>query len=125
MKRHCEIGYRIAQSSPDLAPIADLILKHHEWWNGKGYPLGLKEEEIPLGCSLLAIADAYESMTSLRPYRKPMSHRDAIKELKKCAGTQFNPELVDKFIRAMLSQKAKPLRGNQIEAHSGYRSSKI
>ena len=125
MKRHSEIGYRIAQSSPDLAPIADLILKHHEWWNGKGYPLGLKEEEIPLGCSLLAIADAYESMTSLRPYRKPMSHRDAIKELKKCAGTQFNPELVDKFIRAMLSQKAKPLRGNQIEAHSGYRSSKI
>jgi diguanylate cyclase (GGDEF)-like protein/PAS domain S-box-containing protein len=99
MKRHCEIGYRIAQSSPDLAPIADLILKHHEWWNGKGYPLGLKEEEIPVGCRILAIADAYESMTSLRPYRKPMSHRDALKELKKCAGTQFNPELVDKFIQ--------------------------
>ncbi len=114
MKRHSEIGYRIAQSSPDLAPIADLILKHHEWWNGKGYPLGLKEEEIPLGCSILAIADAYESMTSLRPYRKPMSHRDAINELKKCAGTQFNPELVGKFVQLILSQKGKSLRGNQM-----------
>jgi HD-GYP domain-containing protein (c-di-GMP phosphodiesterase class II) len=125
MKRHSEIGYRIAQSSPDLAPIADLILKHHEWWNGKGYPLGLKEKEIPLECSILAIADAYESMTSLRPYRKPMSHRDATNELKKCAGTQFNPELVGKFIQVILSQKGKSLRGNQMEGHSGCRSSKI
>jgi diguanylate cyclase (GGDEF)-like protein/PAS domain S-box-containing protein len=112
MKRHCEIGYRIAQSSPDLAPIADLILKHHEWWNGKGYPLGLKEEEIPLGCRILAIADAYESMTSLRPYRKSMPYMDAIKELKRCAGTQFNPELVGKFVKVILTRKCKSLRGN-------------
>mgnify|MGYP001059967754 CR=1 FL=1 len=110
MKRHCEIGYRIAQSSPDLAPIADLILKHHEWWNGEGYPLGLKEEEIPLGCRILAIADAYESMTSVRPYRKPMSQRVAIEELKKCAGTQFNPELVDKFVQVILTRKSKSSR---------------
>jgi diguanylate cyclase (GGDEF)-like protein/PAS domain S-box-containing protein len=112
IKRHCEIGYRIAQSSPDLAPIADLILKHHEWWNGKGYPLGLKEKEIPLGCRILAIADAYESMTGVRPYRKPMSHRVAIKELKKCAGTQFNPELVDKFVQVISTRKSKSLRWN-------------
>ncbi len=112
IKRHCEIGYRIAQSSADLAPIADLILKHHEWWNGKGYPLGLKEEEIPFGCRILAIADAYESMTSVRPYRKPMSHRVAMEELKKCAGTQFNPELVDKFTKVILSPKSKSLRWN-------------
>ena len=112
IKRHCEIGYRIAQSSPDLAPIADLILKHHEWWNGKGYPLGLKEEEIPLGCRILAIADAYESMTSVRPYRKPMSHRAAIKELKECAGTQFNPELVNKFVQVLSTRKSKSLRWN-------------
>jgi len=110
MKRHCEIGYRIAQSSPDLAPIADLILKHHEWWNGKGYPLGLKEEEIPFGCRILAIADAYESMTSVRPYRKPMSHKVAIKELKKCAGIQFSPELVDKFVQVTSTRNSKPLR---------------
>jgi diguanylate cyclase (GGDEF)-like protein/PAS domain S-box-containing protein len=112
MKRHCEIGYRIAQSSTDLAPIADLILKHHEWWNGKGYPLGLKEEEIPLGCRILAITDAYESMTSMRPYRKPMSHRAAIKELKKCAGTQFNPGLVDKFVQVILTPQSNSLKRN-------------
>ena len=64
MKQHCEIGHRIALSAPDLVPIADWILKHHEWWNGKGYPLGLKGEEIPLECRILAIADAYDAMTS-------------------------------------------------------------
>jgi diguanylate cyclase (GGDEF)-like protein/PAS domain S-box-containing protein len=110
MKRHCEIGYRIAQSSADLAPIADLILKHHEWWNGNGYPLGLKGEEIPYGCRILAISDAFESMTNVRPYRKPMSHRAAIKELKKCAGTQFNPELVDIFVKVILTPKSNSLR---------------
>jgi diguanylate cyclase (GGDEF)-like protein/PAS domain S-box-containing protein len=120
MKRHCEIGYRIAQSSADLAPIADLILKHHEWWNGKGYPLGLKEEEIPLGCRILAIADAYESMTGVRPYRKPMPHWVAIKELKKCAGTQFNPELVDKFVQVILTRKSKSLRWNEMGNYAGY-----
>jgi diguanylate cyclase (GGDEF)-like protein/PAS domain S-box-containing protein len=112
MKRHCEIGYRIAQSSPDLVPIADLILKHHEWWNGKGYPFGLKKEEIPLGCRILAIADAYESMTSVRPYRKPMSHRGAIKELKKCAGSQFSPALVDKFVKVLSTRSNKSLKWN-------------
>jgi diguanylate cyclase (GGDEF)-like protein/PAS domain S-box-containing protein len=110
MKRHCEIGYRIAKSSIDLAPIADLILRHHEWWNGKGYPLGLKGEEIPLGCRILAIVDAYESMTGVRPYRKPMSHQVATKELKKCAGTQFDPELVNKFVQVISTQKSKSLR---------------
>ncbi|MDI6908095.1 MAG: CHASE4 domain-containing protein, partial [Thermoanaerobacterales bacterium] len=69
MRRHSEIGYHIAQSSSDLAPIADRILKHHEWWNGEGYPLGLKGEDIPLECRILAIVDAYDAMTSDRPYR--------------------------------------------------------
>ena len=104
IQRHCEIGYRIAQSSPDLAPIADLILKHHEWWDGQGYPLGLKGEGIPLECRILAITDAYESMTGERPYHKPMSREEAIAELKKCAGTQFNPELVDQFVQVLANQ---------------------
>jgi diguanylate cyclase (GGDEF)-like protein/PAS domain S-box-containing protein len=104
MQRHCEIGYRIAQSSPDLAPIADLILKHHEWWNGRGYPLGLKGEGIPLECCILAIADAYDSMTSERPYHKPIPQEEAVAELKKCAGTQFNPELVDKFVQILANR---------------------
>jgi len=104
MQRHCEIGYRIAQSSPDLAPIADLILKHHEWWNGRGYPLGLKGEGIPLECCILAIADAYDSMTSERPYRKPIPQEEAVAELKKCAGTQFNPELVEMFVQTLANR---------------------
>ncbi|HBQ25784.1 MAG TPA: histidine kinase, partial [Syntrophomonas sp.] len=98
MQRHPEIGHRIALSAPDLVPIADWILKHHEWWNGKGYPLGLKEEEIPLECRLLAIADAYDAMTSNRPYRKSMNKDEAICELNRFAGIQFDPYLVNLFI---------------------------
>lgn len=98
MQSHSEIGHRIARSSPDLLPIADLILKHHEWWNGEGYPLGLSGKSIPLACRILAIADAYDAMTSDRPYRKAMSHEQAIAELKRHAGVQFDPELVEKFI---------------------------
>lgn len=98
MQSHSEIGHRIARSSPDLRPIADLILKHHEWWNGEGYPLGLIGKDIPLACRILAIADAYDAMTSDRPYRKAIGHEHAIAELKRYAGIQFDPELVEKFI---------------------------
>ncbi|MEN6459954.1 MAG: FIST N-terminal domain-containing protein [Syntrophomonas sp.] len=98
MQRHCEIGYRIAQSSTELRPIADWILKHHEWWNGQGYPLGVKGDDIPLECRILAILDAYDDMTSDRPYRQAMSRGAAIEEIRRCAGTQFDPVVVDKFI---------------------------
>lgn len=101
MQRHCEIGYRIALSSTDLRPIADWILKHHEWWNGQGYPLGLKGEDIPLECRILAILSAYENMTSDRPYRKAMSREATIAEIRRNAGTQFDPVLVDKIILKM------------------------
>ena len=98
INRHSEIGYRIARAAPDLAPIADWILKHHEWWNGNGYPLGLKGEDIPLECRILAIADAYDAMTSERPYRKKLTAEKAVEELDRCAGTQFDPHLVQVFI---------------------------
>jgi HD-GYP domain-containing protein (c-di-GMP phosphodiesterase class II) len=97
MKRHCEIGYRIAQSSPQLAPIADWILKHQEWWNGEGYPLKLKGDEIPLACRMLAIVDAYDAMTNDRPYRQAKSVDEAIAELESFAAIQFDPELVQLF----------------------------
>jgi len=98
MKLHSQIGSSIAMSSPDLRPIAEWILKHHEWWNGKGYPLGIKKEKIPLECRMLAIADAYDAMTNDRPYRKAMSCSEAVQELKRCAGTQFDPYLVERFV---------------------------
>ncbi len=101
MKRHCEIGYRIALSAPDLVPIADWILKHHEWWDGQGYPLGIQGEEIPVECRLLAIADAYEALTSARPYRTKCSHREAVAELRRHAGTQFDPKLLDIFLKML------------------------
>lgn len=101
MQRHCEIGHRIALSAPELVLIADWILKHHEWWNGKGYPLGLEGEDIPLECRILAIADAYDAMTSNRPYRQAMTHEEAIAELKKYAGIQFDSSLVDIFIEVI------------------------
>lgn len=97
MQRHAEIGYRIAQSIPDLIPIADFILKHHEWWNGNGYPMGLTGEEIPLECRILAVVDAYDAMTSDRPYRKARSSKLAIDELRRKAGSQFDPVLVRLF----------------------------
>ena len=109
MQRHSEIGNRIALSSADLVPIADWILKHHEWWNGSGYPLGLKGEEIPMECRILAIVDAYDAMTSDRPYRRAMPHRAALRELAKCAGTQFDPLLVKQFIKLM-DAKAKSIK---------------
>jgi len=101
MQRHCEIGHRIAQSLPDMASISDWILKHHEWWNGGGYPLGLKGEEIPLECRMLAITDAFDAMTSDRPYRRALSLEEALRELERNAGTQFDPQLVPVFIRLL------------------------
>jgi len=102
MRRHCEIGHRIALNSPDLAPIADLILKHHEWWDGNGYPLRLKGEEIPIECRILAIADAYDAMTNDRPYRATRTHAEALEELRRCSHSQFDPRLVDSFINLAL-----------------------
>ncbi len=101
MKLHVEIGHRIAQSIPELAPMSDLLLKHHEWWNGQGYPLSLREIEIPLECRIFSIADAYDAMTHDRPDRTAFSGKEAAAELRRCAGSQFDPELVEEFLRLL------------------------
>lgn len=103
MKTHCEIGYRIAASTPDLMHIAYGILTHHERYDGTGYPKGLKEEQIPLLSRILTIVDAFDVMTHDRPYKVAITVDEAIEELKRCSGKQFDPNLVEICISAFKS----------------------
>ncbi len=94
LKRHSEYGYRIAKSAPELTRIAEYILTHHERWDGKGYPQGLSGDNIPLLSRILAVVDAFDAMTTDRPYRKAMTIDSAKQELILNAGAQFDPEIV-------------------------------
>jgi diguanylate cyclase (GGDEF)-like protein len=98
MRKHPEVGFRIAQASSELIPIASYILCHHERWDGKGYPQGLTGDEIPLLSRILAIVDAYDAMTNDRVYRPAMTKEEAIEEIKNNSGTQFDPELASLFL---------------------------
>ena len=103
MKKHPEVGYNICNSCPQLMPIADSVYSHHEWWDGTGYPRGLKGEDIPLTSRIISIVDAYDVMTHGRCYKKAVGKEEAIDELKRCTGTQFDPELVKIFIYILKS----------------------
>ena len=95
---HPGAGQRIAGSFPHISSLAEYIYQHHEWWNGKGYPRGLKGKEIHPYARMLAIIDAYTAMISPRPYREALSREEAVQELKMCRGAQFDPYLTDIFI---------------------------
>jgi diguanylate cyclase (GGDEF)-like protein/putative nucleotidyltransferase with HDIG domain len=95
MQEHAVIGYRILNATSEFAEISDIILSHHEHWDGSGYPRGLSAVEIPLVARLIAVADAFDAMTSDRPYRKALSNTQALAELKARAGTQFDPDAVN------------------------------
>ncbi|MEA4988998.1 MAG: transporter substrate-binding domain-containing protein [Anaerovorax sp.] len=102
MKRHSEVGYRILSAINDMGEIADYVLYHHERWDGKGYPTGLRGEEIPLQSRMISIADTYDAITSDRSYRIAKSRQYAINELKLNRGKQFDPNLVDLFIKEVV-----------------------
>ncbi|MEA2087853.1 MAG: PAS domain S-box protein [Candidatus Caldatribacteriota bacterium] len=114
MREHSSIGYRMAKNIPDFAPIAQEILYHHEHWDGTGYPEGLKGEKIPLLSRIISIVDAYDVMQSRRPYKGAVSKAKALKEIKKCAGSQFDPQLVEIFLRIENGKKANRKRSEVI-----------
>jgi diguanylate cyclase (GGDEF)-like protein len=103
IRYHPQLSKAIVGHVSSLTPCLPAILHHHERWDGAGYPSGLKGEAIPLEARILAIADAFDAMTSLRPYRAPLTYKEAIAELRRCAGTQFDPALVKKFIPIALT----------------------
>jgi HD-GYP domain-containing protein (c-di-GMP phosphodiesterase class II) len=96
LQRHPQIGHRMLESL-GVEPIAEWVLHHHERWDGAGYPDGLRGEEIPIGARIIFVADAFDAMTSERVYRKPLSEREALDELERCGGSQFDPAIVDAF----------------------------
>jgi HD-GYP domain-containing protein (c-di-GMP phosphodiesterase class II) len=105
IKKHPAIGNRIIAPVAFLSPVAPMVLYHQEWFNGQGYPEGLAGEEIPLGARIVAVIDAYDAITSDRPYRKALSKEIAIEELNKGAGVQFDPKVVKAFL-SILSEES-------------------
>ncbi len=98
IKEHPARGEAILKPVIELKEMARVVRAHHEQYDGKGYPDGLKGREIPLGARIMTVADAYDSITSDRPYRKAASHRHAVKEIIRCSGTQFDPEVIEHFL---------------------------
>jgi diguanylate cyclase (GGDEF)-like protein len=96
LERHPQIGFRMLESL-GVDPVADWVLHHHERWDGAGYPDGVFGEQIPLGARIIFVADAYDAMTTDRVYRPRLSEQEALDELQRCAGTQFDPEVVAAF----------------------------
>jgi len=105
LERHCQIGYRMLESL-GVEPVADWVLHHHERWDGMGYPDGLAGPDIPLGARIIFVADAYDAMTSDRAYRGRLTPQEAVAELERCAGSQFDPEIVTVFARELGYSKA-------------------
>lgn len=98
-KTHAEKGYRILKASSQLDNVAKGVLTHHERWDGKGYPIGLQGKNIPLTARIVSIADAYDAMTGNNIYKKILSKKEAIEELERCAGKQFDPDIVKLFVK--------------------------
>ena len=98
IKQHPVMGYHLIKENPSLMPFKEIVLYHHERFDGKGYPCGLMGDDIPLTARMISIADAFDTMTSTRVYREKISIEQALKELVRCSGTQFDPDLVRIFV---------------------------
>jgi len=101
MKRHTLIGERFLLSVPALRAVGKLVRSSHERWDGDGYPDGLRGEDIPLGARIISVCDAYDAMVTDRPYRKGTDAESALAELRRCAGSQFDPRVVEAFCAVM------------------------
>ena len=106
MESHVEAGYKIANSNSELKQVAREIRYHHERWDGKGYPDGLSQDSIPILSRVIAVVDSFDAMVNDRPYRKAMPVTKALEELKRCAGTQFDPAITSEFIRYVCEENA-------------------
>jgi putative nucleotidyltransferase with HDIG domain len=126
MREHCARGYQMLRKIPFLQEAAEIVYSHQEHYDGSGYPRGLKGEQIPLGARIFAVADTLDAITSDRPYRKGTSFAAARMEIKRCAGTQFDPKVVEVYLslpdqlwedlRAEITQQSKKLTPLQVEA---------
>lgn len=105
VKRHSDGGYQILKTVDEYAPLAEYILYHHERIDGEGYPSGLIGEEIPIQSRILCVADAYEAMTGLRTYKPSRTSEDALRELERCAGTQFDATVVAALVKVVKNKK--------------------
>ena len=101
MRRHVDFGAQALEGIPHMTKVHAIVKHHHEWWNGGGYPMGLKGDAIPLGARIIAVVDAYDAMTSNRPYRQGMSRATAIERLRAAVGIQFDHEAVEKLVECL------------------------
>jgi HD-GYP domain-containing protein (c-di-GMP phosphodiesterase class II) len=105
IKKHPEIGFNLLKKIKFLAPVANIVLHHQERYDGKGYPEGLKGDSIPIGSRIISVIDTFDAMTTDRPYRKALPKEKALQEIKKCSGTQFDPKIVNVFLKVISEEK--------------------
>ncbi len=109
IKTHSESGYKIVMASKGLKNIAESVYTHHERWDGRGYPLSLKKDEIPIMARIISVVDAFDAMTNERPYHGAVDFKDAMVEIIGCKGTQFDPKIVDTFVNIIKYKPSKSI----------------
>lgn len=118
MKTHPLIGAQVVAPMSFLGRATDVIRSHHERWDGAGYPRGLRREEVPLAARIFSVVDAYDAMTSDRPYRRAMAPADAVEEIARCSGSQFDPEVVEAFL-ILMDEQVELASAQPALAHTG------